>query len=276
MTCPVCISEAVREEGEAVRRCLGGTVCAAQEVERFKHFVSRGAFDIEGFGSKHVEAFYEEGLIKTPADIFRLKDHEAKIRSQEGWGEKSVANLLSAIDASRDISLDRFIFSLGIRQIGQANARLLAKHYVSMSNFGTSMAATLEIGSEALEVLNNINGIGPSVANDLVNYFGNKTNQDLLDDLDTLLNIKDFKILDGNVSSVFGKTVVFTGTLETITRGEAKAKAEQLGANVTGSVSKKTDMVIVGKGAGAKATKANELGLNLLTESEWLELIGQG
>jgi len=275
-TCPICNSEAVRDDDEAVRRCTGGSICPAQQVERFKHFVSRGAFDIEGFGSKHVEAFFDEGFLKTPADIFRLKDHETELRNREGWGDKSVENLLSAIDASLDISLDRFIFALGIRQIGQANARLLAKKYISMSAFRASMAAASGIGSEALEDLNNIDGIGPSVADDLVGFFKNKANQDLLDDFETLLNIQDFRMEDENLSPVSGKTVVFTGTLETITRGEAKAKAEQSGANVTGSVSKKTDMVIIGKGAGAKAKKANDLGLNLLTESEWLELIGEG
>ncbi len=273
--CPVCGSEAVREDGEVVRRCTGGTICPAQVVERFRHFVSRGAFDIEGFGSKHVEAFFEEGLIKTPADIFRLKDHEAELQDREGWGDKSVDNLLAAIESRRTVLLDRFIFALGIRQIGQANARLLAKQYISIGALRSAMAAAKIIGSDERSDLSNIDGVGPSIVEDLIAFFTDENNIKLLDDFEDQLTIKDFDAPDDSSSPVVGKTIVFTGTLETVTRGEAKARAEQLGAKVAGSVSKKTDLVVAGPGAGSKAKKAVELGVTLLSEAEWLELIGE-
>jgi DNA ligase (NAD+) len=272
--CPICGSAAVRVEGEVVRRCTGGAICPAQVVERFRHFVSRGAFDIEGFGSKHVEAFFEEGLIETTADIFRLKDHEDDLRGREGWGDKSVDNLLAAIESRRNVPLDRFIFALGIRQIGQANARLLAKQYISIGALRAAMAAATIIGSEALEDLNNIDGVGPSIVEDLISFFNDEANQRLLDDFENQLTIEDFDAPDDSSSPVVGKTIVFTGTLETVTRGEAKARAEQLGAKVAGSVSKKTDLVVAGPGAGSKAKKATDLGVTLLSEAEWLELIG--
>ncbi len=274
--CPICGSDAVRDEDEAVRRCTGGAICPAQVVERFKHFVSRGAFDIEGFGSKHVEVFFDEGLITTPADIFRLRNHEADLKTREGWGDKSVDNLLAAIEERRTVPLERFIYALGIRQIGQANARLLAKQYISIGALRQAMKDASVIGSDALSDLNNIDGVGPSVANDLITYFNEARNQELLDDFEKELSIEDFEVLDDSSSPVVGKTIVFTGTLETVTRGEAKAKAEQLGAKVAGSVSKKTDYVVAGPGAGSKAKKAAELGVTILSEEEWLELIGEG
>jgi len=274
--CPICGSDAVRDEGEAVRRCTGGSICEAQIVERFRHFVSRGAFDIEGFGSKHVEAFFDEGLIKTAADIFRLNEHENDLRGREGWGDKSVDKLLAAIELRRTVPLDRFIFALGIRQIGQANARLLAKQYISIGALRQAMQEATVIGSDALSDLNNIDGVGPSVAKDLISFFNEENNQALLDDFEAQLTIEDFEAPDDSGSPIVGKTIVFTGTLETVTRGEAKAKAEQLGAKVAGSVSKKTDLVIAGPGAGSKAKKAEELGVRLLSEEEWLELIGEG
>ena len=272
-SCPVCSADAVRYENEVVRRCTGGLTCSAQAVERFKHFVSKAAFNIEGLGNKNVEALFGEGLIKTPADIFRLKDHELVLRNREGWGDKSVDKLLASIDTCRRITLDRFIFALGIRQIGQANARLLAKHYITFDALCTAMTSASVTGSEALENLNNIDGIGPSVATDLIRFFNNTDNQLLLNDLVTQVNIPEFEIEQDNSSLIFGKTVVFTGTLETVTRGEAKARAEHLGAKVSSSVSKKTDFVIVGEGAGSKAKKATDLGLNLLSEAQWLELV---
>jgi DNA ligase (NAD+) len=274
--CPICGSDAVRDEGETVRRCTGGSICEAQIVERFRHFVSRGAFDIEGFGSKHVEAFFDEGLIKTAADIFRLNEHENDLRGREGWGDKSVDKLLAAIELRRTVPLDRFILALGIRQIGQANARLLAKQYISIGALRQAMQEATVIGSDALSDLNNIDGVGPSVAKDLISFFNEENNQALLDDFEAQLTIEDFEAPDDSGSPIVGKTIVFTGTLETVTRGEAKAKAEQLGAKVAGSVSKKTDLVVAGPGAGSKAKKAEELGVRLLSEEEWLELIGEG
>ncbi len=274
-TCPICGSDAVRDEGEAVRRCTGGAICDAQVIERFKHFVSRGAFDIEGFGSKHVEAFFDEGLVKTPADIFRLETHEVDLKTREGWGEKSVDNLLAAINERRTIPLERFIYALGIRQIGQANARLLAKQYISIGALRQAMKDASVIGSDALNDLNNIDGVGPSVAGDLIAYFNEKNYQELLDDFETQLTIEEFEAPDDSSSPIVGKTIVFTGTLETVTRGEAKARAEQLGAKVAGSVSKKTDYVVAGPGAGSKAKKAAELDVTILSEQDWLALIGE-
>jgi len=266
----------VRDEGESVRRCTGGVICDAQVIERFKHFVSRGAFNIEGFGSKHVEAFFDEGLIKTLADIFRLSTHEANLKTRDGWGKKSVANLLAAIEERRTIPLERFIYALGIRQIGQANARLLAKQYVSLGTLRQAMKDAAVIGSDALSDLNNIDGIGPSVAGDLIAYINEDRNLELLNDFESQLNIEDFEAPDDSSSPIVGKTIVFTGTLETVTRGEAKAKAEQLGAKVAGSVSKKTDYVVTGPGAGSKAKNAEKLGVAILSENEWLALIDEG
>jgi DNA ligase (NAD+) len=272
--CPICSADAVRDTDGVVRRCTGGSRCPAQVVERFKHFVSRAAFDIDGFGSKHVEEFFEEGLIKTPVDIFRLKDYGFQLRNRDGWGVKSVDKLLDAINNRRNIKLDRFIFALGIRQIGQVNASLLAKHYITVKALRTAMVAASVTGSQALENLNNIDGIGPSVATDLIRFFNDSTNQALLDDFATQINILDFIIEKNNSSRIYGKTIVFTGTLQTVTRGEAKARAEYFGAKVSSSVSKKTDFVIAGDGAGSKAKKAADLGLNVISESEWLELVG--
>ena len=271
--CPVCDSLAIREPGEAVRRCTGGLICSAQAVERLKHFVGRDAFDIEGFGSKHIEAFWQEGLIKTPADIFHLQNHESDLIGREGWGEQSVTNLLKAIDQRRRIGLDRLIYALGIRQVGQSTARLLARHYGTLDQLRTSLAAAAEEGSEAYEDLVNIDGIGPSVAADLLGFFGEDHNKKVLDDLVKALDeIEALEAADSD-SPVAGKTVVFTGTLETMTRSEAKARAEALGAKVSGSVSKKTDFVVAGADAGSKARKAKELGIEPISEQDWLNLL---
>ena len=271
--CPVCGSLAIREPGEAVRRCTGGLICGAQAVERLKHFVSRDAFDVEGLGGKHIEAFWEDGLLKSPADIFRLKDHKADLESREGWGEQSVANLLRAIEERRRIGFDRFIYALGIRQIGQATARLLARNYGSLDHLRTSLAAAAEDDSEAYDDLVGIDGIGPSVAADLLGFFGEAHNQAVLGDLsDVLLEIEEVAAAASD-SPVAGKTVVFTGTLEKMTRSEAKARAEALGAKVAGSVSKKTDYVVIGADAGSKARKAQELGVATLSEDAWLALL---
>ena len=284
--CPVCKSKAEREEGEAVRRCTGGLICKAQNYERLRHFVSRDAFDIEGLGGKHIQAFLDDGLIKTPGDIFRLVDHEADISQREGWGAQSASKLVKAIETRRTISLDRFIYALGIRQVGQATAKLLARSYGDFAAWRRAMRAAYEERSKAPEArkpaevgehyaeLCNIEGIGMSVADDLVYFFGEKHNLDILDDLEEELTIEAIEAPAASGSPVAGKTVVFTGTLETMTRSEAKARAESLGAKVAGSVSKKTDYVVVGADAGSKAKKAEELGVETLTEQEWRELIG--
>ncbi|MEL0107145.1 MAG: NAD-dependent DNA ligase LigA [Rhodospirillaceae bacterium] len=271
--CPECGSLAVREEGEVARRCTGGLICPAQAVERLKHFVSRDAFDIEGLGAKHIVAFWHDKLIETPADIFRLRDKADDIKGREGWGDKSADNLFAAIAEKQTIGLDRFIYALGIRQIGQATARVLAKEFLSLKDLREAMSAAQDRESEAYADLINIEGIGESMADDLLGFFAEEHNQTVLDDLADLLTVEDFEA-PASDSPVAGKTVVFTGTLETMTRGEAKARAESLGAKVAGSVSKKTDYVVAGPGAGSKAKKADELGIATLSEEEWLEMIG--
>lgn len=272
--CPVCGSHAIREEGEVARRCTGGLICAAQAVERLKHFVSRGAFDIDGLGDKHIEAFYQHGLLKRPGDIFRLRRHRHALLNREGWGETSVDNLLGAIEARRQISLPRFIYALGIPQVGEATAKLLAKHYLSFTAWRQAMAAAQVVGSEERQALGEINGIGPSMADDLTAFFAEGHNQEVLDDLIREITVEDFAPVAVSDSPIAGKTVVFTGTLVKMTRNEAKARAESLGAKVAGSVSKKTDYLVVGADAGSKAAKASELGVQTLSEDEWLDLIG--
>lgn len=273
--CPICGSNAPRESGEAVRRCTGGLTCAAQVVERLRHFVSRDAFDIEGLGEKHIVAFHQDGLIQRPGDIFRLRDHEGEIASREGWGKQSAANLMKAIAARRHIALDRFIFALGISQVGQATARLLARHYGSFRAWQAAMrAAAEEPEGEAAQDLKGISQIGPSVAADLAAFFAEPHNLETLADLEREVEVADYVAPRAIDSAVAGKTVVFTGTLATMTRQEAKAQAEKLGAKVVESVSKKTDYVVVGADAGSKATKAKALGVTTLSEEEWQKLAG--
>jgi len=273
--CPVCGSHAVREEGEVVRRCTGGLICPAQAMERLRHFVSRGAFDIEGLGFKHIEAFYQDGLVKTPADIFRLHRRRVELLDREGWGESSVKNLLDAIEARRTIPLDRFIYALGIRQVGEATAKLLARHYHSLEEWQAAMlAAAKDREGAAYQDLNNIDQIGESVAGDILDFFDEKHNLDAMKALAKELAVEQAQAVAATNSPVSGKTVVFTGALTKMTRDEAKARAEALGAKVASSVSKKTDYVIVGEDAGSKAAKAQELGVTMLSEDAWLELIG--
>jgi len=284
--CPVCGSLALREEGEAVRRCTGGLVCKAQNYERLRHFVSRDAFDIEGLGGKHIQAFLDDDLISTPGDVFRLHEREQEIAEREGWGELSAGNLVKAIEARRSVGLDRFIYALGIRQVGQATAKLLARSYGTLAAWREAMTAAFEERKAAPEArkpeevgehyaeLCNIEGIGMSVADDLVFFFGEGHNLTVLNDLEKELTIEEVAAPTTSGSPVAGKTVVFTGTLETMTRSEAKVRAEVLGAKVAGSVSKKTDYVVVGADAGSKAKKAEELGVEMLTEQQWRDLIG--
>jgi DNA ligase (NAD+) len=272
-TCPVCGSEAVRDTDEAVRRCTGGLICSAQSVERLKHFVSRNAFDIEGLGAKNITAFHEDGLIEGPADIFRLHQKRDTLLEREGWGEQSVDNLLAAIEERRAIELDRFIYALGIRQIGQATARLLARTYGSIEAWREAMAAAQDREGEAYQDLLNIDGIGASVAEDLLAFVHEDHNRQVLDDLEDLLEIDAFEAPDSD-SELSGKTIVFTGTLEKMTRSEAKARAESLGAKVSGSVSSKTDLVVAGPGAGSKAKKAAEFGIETIDEDAWIALSG--
>jgi len=272
--CPVCGSQAIREEGEAARRCIGGLICANQATERLRHFVGRTAFDIDGLGDKTVKEFFELKWLKSPADIFKLARHRDALLEREGWGEASVQKLLDAIEARRTVPLERYIYALGIPQVGEVTARLLAKHYLSFKALREAMTAAHEIGSQARQDLDEIDGIGPSVVDDLTAFFAEKHNVHVLDALDEVVTVEDYVPVAAADSAIAGKTVVFTGTLEKMTRNEAKARAESLGAKVAGSVSAKTDYVIVGADAGSKAKKAAELGVKTLTEDEWLELIG--
>lgn len=286
--CPVCGSHAVREINEktgkldAVRRCTGGLICAAQIVERLRHFVSRNAFDIEGLGAKQVEAFFAEGRIKTPADIFTLAERDkapgnlTPLRAKEGWGSKSAENLFAAIEDRRRIGLDRFIFALGIRHIGEVTAKVLARSYATVEAFRDAMIAAADKEGDAYRDLDEIDGIGETAADALADFFAEQHNVDAVDALLRQIDVQPFKRADTSGSVVAGKTVVFTGTLEKLTRQEAKAMAERLGAKVAGSVSKKTDYVVAGPGAGSKLKNATELGVNVLTEDEWLDLVRPG
>jgi DNA ligase (NAD+) len=275
-TCPACGSHAVRPPGEVVRRCTGGLICPAQTVERLIHFTRRNAMDIEGLGEENIQKLFDEGLVKSPADIFRLSRHEPTMLSWEGWGTRKVAKLLEAIEARRRVPLERFIFALGIRRIGESNAKLLARHYHGFAEWRAKMLAATTIGSEAREELGSIQGIGPAIATELAEFFAEPHNRDALDDLAREVTPQDAEIAAAADSPFTGRTMVFTGTLETMSRDEAEAQAERLGAKVSKSVSKKTDFVVVGAEAGSKAKKAAELGVRTLTEAEWRGMAGLG
>ena len=287
--CPECGSDAVREEGEVDVRCTGGLICPVQRVERLRHFVSRHALDIEGLGITHIENFFRDGLLRSPADIFRLTKDE--LLKRERWAEISAANLIAAVDSKREPPLDRFLYALGIRHVGEVTARDLARRYRSWDNFRSMIEGALRIRAETtplegeeerkfrqrrdravVEAVETPN-IGPEVANALLDFFEEEHNREVLDDLlaagvrpaDLVWETKD--------SPVSGKTLVFTGSLETLSRDEAKAQAEKLGAKVAGSVSAKTDLVVYGPGAGSKLKKAAELGVKTIDEAEWNALV---
>jgi len=270
--CPICHSAAVREPGEAKRFCTGGLICEAQAVERLRHFVARDAFDIEGLGSKTIVEFHEAKLVKTPADIFRLK--AADIEGREGWKATSIGNLLKSIEARRHIALDRFILALGIRQVGQTTARLMAKHYHTLDRWRAAMQDAADPESDAYSELMNIDGVGPDTAKDLIDFFAEENNRAAVEDLlDVLEAVEPFTQVARAGGALDGKVVVFTGTLVQLSRGEAKARAEAAGAKVTGSVSAKTDYLVVGADAGSKAAKAEALGVKTLTEDEFIALV---
>jgi DNA ligase (NAD+) len=276
--CPVCGSHAVREVNEktgkvdAVRRCTGGLVCAAQRAERLKHFVSRNAFDIDGMGDKVIEEFLALDLISSPPDIFTLEQRKVPIAELEGWGETSARNLFDAIDARRATALDRFIYALGIRHVGETNARLLARAYGSAEALRDAMrSAARGKEDEAHQELMSHDGIGPIVAEAIVDFFAEPHNVEVFD---KLLDIVTATPLEAVLQSpVSGKTVVFTGALERMTREEAKAMAERLGAKVAGSVSKKTDLLVAGPGAGSKLKEAQKHGVEVIDENEWFRRV---
>ncbi len=271
-TCPICGAMAVRDEGEVDWRCGGGLTCEAQAMERLRHFVSRNAFDIEGLGEKQIKAFYDADVVKTPVDIFILQEQDGKegrklLQEWEGWGETSARNLFEAIKEKRRIPLDRLIFSLGIRHVGQGNAKLLARRYETLANFEAVMKP------DNLEELLDIDGIGEKVANALLAFFDDRHNKDVWDALTGMLDQVQNMARADTTSELAGKTLVFTGTLERTSRAEAKARAEALGAKVSGSVSAKTDLVIAGAAAGSKLKKAQALDVKVIDEAGWLVLI---
>jgi DNA ligase (NAD+) len=276
--CPQCGSDAIREEGDAVRRCSGGLICPAQAVEKLRHFVSRAAFDIEGLGAKQVEQFYADGWIREPADVFTLEDRYGdglqQLKNREGWGDKSATNLFAAIAERRNIALGRVIFGLGIRHVGENASNLLARHFGTWEVFAHAVDEAAPMEGAAWDDLLAIDGVGAVMARSLVTAMTQEAERASIDRLVAFLTIAEAERPSTEGSPVAGKTVVFTGALERMTRAEAKARAESMGAKVSGSVSKKTDIVVVGPGAGSKEKKARELGLTVLDEDSWLELIG--
>jgi DNA ligase (NAD+) len=271
------VREAIAGGEEGARsRCTGEFACPYQKIEHLRHFVSRRAFDIEGLGEKQIQLFFEQDWVKEPADIFTLEVRNAKIKLQEveGFGEVSVRNLFGAIEARREISLERFIYALGMRHVGDTTARVLARGYGSWKAFHDAALKLVEGDQETREEMDNLDQIGATVIDSLAAYFGEKHNRDVVERL-----TKEVRILDAERpradSAVAGKTVVFTGSLEKMTRDEAKAMAERLGAKTAGSVSKKTDYVVAGPGAGSKLKDATKFGVTVLTEDEWFALIGE-
>jgi DNA ligase (NAD+) len=244
-------------------------VCPAQRVERLKHFVSRAALDIDGLGERTIVEFFELGWLRSPADIFRLHRHRDVLLARDGWKQKSVDNLLAAIEARRRPAADRFIFGLGIRHVGQVTAKDLVRHFL-----GVDAIARAATGDDAIAELTAIEGIGPVVAGALVDFFHEPHNRAVWDDLLSEVQPAAY-VPTVRASPVSGKTVVFTGALASVSRDEAKAQAESLGAKVAGSVSAKTDLVVAGPGAGSKLKKAAELGIQVIDEAAWLQIIAE-
>lgn len=274
--CPSCNSKLHYVPEDIIIRCDNGLNCPAQNYERIRHFVSKNAMDIEGLGRKQVEFLIDKGLISNPYDIFFLKEkNEAsltKLENMDGWGKKSVENLFNNIEKSKNVSLPRFIYALGIRHIGEQNTKLLAREFGSYDNFITQMELLKENDSEIYQKLNNLDGIGDKMLVDIIDFFDVKENIELIKNLSEVLNIEDYKETREQ-SSLTGKIVVFTGSLPTLSRAEAKATAEKLGAKVAASVSSNTDLIIAGEDAGSKLKKAKELGIKIIDEAEWLTLV---
>ncbi|WP_030538718.1 NAD-dependent DNA ligase LigA [Sphingobium sp. DC-2] len=289
-SCPVCGSEAVREEGEVDVRCTGGLICAAQRFERLRHFVSRGALDIEGLGEKTIEEFIALGWIAEPADIFRLKTHRAELLGREGWKDKSVDNLLAAIEAKRSPDAARLLFGLGIRHIGAVTARDLLKRYETLPAIRALAEQIIELrdsfpmgeGEEEARRANRLNkaiaemigveNAGSAVGHALADFFHEPHNREAWEDLLSEVSPPPY-VVETTASAVTGKTVVFTGKLETMSRDEAKAQAERLGAKAAGSVSAKTDLLVAGPGAGSKLKQAAALGIQVIDEAAWAEIV---
>ncbi len=281
--CPVCGSHAVRDvndktgKADVVRRCTGGLMCEAQIVQRLKHFVARKALDIDGLGAKQVDAFHALGWLHEPADIFRLAQKADDLKAMDGWGDTSVANLVEAIDARRRPELGRLIYGLGIRHVGETTGRLLARSYGSFDAFQDAMMAACEgDASDSYRELVAIDGIGTTAADALVEFFREPHNRDIISALLEQVTPQDAEVIDASGSPIAGKTLVFTGTLEKMTRAEAKARAEAMGAKVAGSISARTDLLIAGPGAGSKLKKAESLGIEVIDEDAWVEIAASG
>ena len=278
-SCPECGSPAVRDPGDAVRRCTGGLICPAQGVERLKHFVARKAFDIEGLGAKQIEMFFSDDLlpVREPADIFTLEARDAvslaPLKNRDGWGGKSASNLFAAINERRNIGLGRLLFALGIRHLGEAGGNLLAAHYGDWASLVSALDQAAAGDGAEWDNLRAIDGVGEVMARSLINAFAPGPERQAIDRLAAHLTVQDAPKPQTDGSPVAGKTLVFTGTLEQMSRAEAKARAETLGAKVAGSVSAKTDLLIAGPGAGSKAKKAADLGVETIDEAAWLALI---
>lgn len=276
--CPVCGSKLLQSNDDVVLRCSGGLDCQAQIIETLKHFVSKNAFDIAGLGKKQIENFYHEGRVKAFADIFNLKNNNNLIalKDKEGWGIKSVENLLNAIESKRKIAFDRFIYAIGIRHIGQTTAKVLAQHFISFDNFRNKLYRLAEMDHQQLLIdsdyldLVDIDGLGEKIIKAVIEFFADNRNRKIIDDVANELEIIDFAYDD---IKNFGKTIIFTGSLNTMSRSEAKVKAENIGLKVVGSISKKTDYVVVGDAAGSKLKKAQDLNLTIINEDEWLKLL---
>jgi len=286
--CPVCQSATAREDYESARYCTAGLYCPAQALEKLKHFVSRDAFDIEGLGEKKIEMFYNEGLVKDPSEIFRLEERLTRpafsinslinvvpLEDREGWGIKSANNLFRAIRARKKIPFERFLYALGIKNVGMTNARIIARNFLSFSKFMEASLAFRDRSSDSYKKLESISGIGSTVGDSVADFFSEVHNVKVIKELMSFVEVGDYEPTFTAQSKVTGRTIVFTGSLEKMSRNEAKSKAESLGANVTNSISKKTDYVISGTNAGGKLKKAEDLGLTILSESDWLKIVDE-
>jgi DNA ligase (NAD+) len=277
--CPECNSHTERLEDMAATRCTGGLICPAQATERLRHFCSRGALDIDGMGEKTIQEFYAAGFIKTPADIFTLSTRAQSgsiiILGREGWAEKSVANLFAAIEAGRAAPLARFIYALGIPQVGEVTAKLLAQTYGTFTALQTAALTAADETTEAYSKLTSLNGIGPKVAAEIINFFTEPHNQTVLAALLAAMQVQDYIAPAQLGTALAGKTLVFTGTLASMTRDEAKARAESLGATIASSISKNTSILVTGADAGSKLKKAAELGIEIWDEPSWQEFLAQ-
>ncbi|MCV6599097.1 MAG: NAD-dependent DNA ligase LigA [Alphaproteobacteria bacterium] len=274
--CPSCGSEAIRIGEDIIRRCVGGLTCPAQQVEKIKHFTSKNAFDIDGMGDKVIELLFEKGIIKTPSDLFNIEEKNSKlhtpIQNWEGWGQLSYNNMINGINEKRTIILNKFIYALGIRYVGEQNAKLLSKRYTSIENFLESMQKATVEESEEFNSLLNIDGIGDKVAQEIIAFFKEKHNIKEIEKLVSLINVTNYEIHTAQ-TAITNKTIVFTGSLSKMSRAEAKANAEKMGAKVSNSVSKKTNLVVAGEESGSKLKKAQELGIEIISEDQWLEII---